>query len=52
MISEDDINEIKIYELNYYKIVAEHKEIVRIVMGLQGVLYMLRPDVQLLLGVS
>lgn len=36
---------------NYYKIVSEHKEIVRILMSLQGVMYLLKPDVAKLLKV-
>ncbi|XP_022920277.2 dynein axonemal heavy chain 8 [Onthophagus taurus] len=34
---------------NYYKSVSEHKEIVRMFMGLQGAMYMLKPDVAKLL---
>lgn len=38
--------------INCYKTVSEHKEIVRIFMGLQGVMYLLKPDVLKLLEVS
>ncbi|KAJ3662197.1 hypothetical protein Zmor_006553 [Zophobas morio] len=34
---------------NYYKIVTENKEIIRIFMSLQGVMYLLKPDVAKLL---
>lgn len=37
---------------NYYKTVSEHKEIVRIFMGLQGAMYLLQPDVVRLLQVQ
>ncbi|KAK9891390.1 hypothetical protein WA026_014631 [Henosepilachna vigintioctopunctata] len=36
-------------ELNYYKQVTENKEVVRLYMSLQGVAYLVRPDVELLL---
>lgn len=36
---------------NYFKTVSEHKEIVRIFMGLQGAMYLLKPDVIRLLQV-
>ncbi|KAK4886462.1 hypothetical protein RN001_002733 [Aquatica leii] len=35
--------------LNYYKSVAEHKDVVRTYMRLQGVMYMLKPDIDKLL---
>ncbi|KRT82784.1 hypothetical protein AMK59_4319, partial [Oryctes borbonicus] len=34
---------------NYYKSVSEHKEIIRMFMGLQGAMFMLKPDVVKLL---
>lgn len=37
---------------NYYKAVSENKEIVRVYMSLQGVMYLLSPDVTSLLEVS
>lgn len=37
---------------NYYKSVSENKEIVRVYMSLQGVMYLLSPDVTSLLDVS
>lgn len=36
---------------NYYKIVSENKEIIRIFMSLQGVMFLLKPDVAKLLQV-
>lgn len=36
---------------NYFKTVSDHKEIVRIFMGLQGAMYLLKPDVIRLLQV-
>lgn len=36
---------------NYYKIVAENKEIIRIFLSLQGAMYLLKPDVVKLLKV-
>ncbi|KAB0798200.1 hypothetical protein PPYR_09193 [Photinus pyralis] len=35
--------------LNYYKQISEQKEIVRVYMGLQGAMYLLKPDVKKLL---
>ncbi|XP_025829635.1 dynein heavy chain 8, axonemal [Agrilus planipennis] len=40
---------LKLEPKNYFKSVSEQKEIVRIFMGLQGVMYLLQPDVQKLL---
>lgn len=37
--------------LNYYKVVSEHKEIVRMYMGLQDCIYFLKPDMQTFLEV-
>lgn len=37
---------------NYHKTVAEHKEIVRIFMSLQGAMYLTKPDVVNLLEVT
>lgn len=37
---------------NYYKIISENKEIVRVYMSLQGIMYLLNPDVNALLEVS
>lgn len=36
---------------NYFKTVAEHKEIVRMFMSLQGAMYLTKPDVISLLEV-
>lgn len=38
--------------MNYYKSVSEHKEIIRMFMGLQGAMFMLKPDVMKLLEVK
>ncbi|KAK5645861.1 hypothetical protein RI129_004325 [Pyrocoelia pectoralis] len=35
--------------LNYHKLIAEQKEVVRVFMGLQGAMYLLKPDVKKLL---
>lgn len=37
---------------NYYKAVSENKEIIRVYMSLQGVMYLLSPDVTSLIDVS
>lgn len=37
---------------NYYKTVSEHKEIVRMFMGLQGAMYQIKPDIAILLEVT
>ncbi|CAH0727356.1 unnamed protein product, partial [Brenthis ino] len=35
---------------NYFRMVSEHKDIVRAVMALQGMMYMFKPDIQKLLN--
>nr|CAI5817756.1 unnamed protein product [Callosobruchus analis] len=42
-MKKEKVDDIK--AKNYHKIISENKEIVRIYMSLQGVLYMLQPDV-------
>lgn len=48
----DDDGESMIKPYNYFKIVSENKEIVRIFMSLQGVMYLVNPDILNLLEVS
>lgn len=36
---------------SYFRMVSEHKEIVRSVMALQGMMYMYKPDIEKLLKV-
>ncbi|KAJ8960348.1 hypothetical protein NQ317_010573 [Molorchus minor] len=42
-------DEIKPKQLNYFKTVSENKEVMRIYMGLQGVMYLVNPDILALL---
>lgn len=37
---------------SYFRMVSEHKDIVRSVMALQGILYMYKPDIEKLLNVK
>lgn len=37
---------------NYFRLVSEHKEIVRSVMALQGIMYMYKPDIEKLIKVT
>lgn len=37
---------------SYFRMVSEHKEIVRSVMALQGMMYMFKPDIEKLLKVG
>lgn len=37
---------------SYFRMVSEHKDIVRAVMALQGMMYMYKPDIEKLLTVS
>lgn len=37
---------------NYFRMVSEHKDIVRSVMALQGMMYMYKPDIEKLLKVT
>ncbi|XP_017775151.1 PREDICTED: dynein heavy chain 8, axonemal [Nicrophorus vespilloides] len=48
-IVEGDKNHTSSGYSNYYQTVSEHKEIVRLFMGLQGAMYLLKPDVLKLL---